>query len=561
MTAYSTPSPENGPLDLRDGQTLGDFTLRRRIGSGAMADVWLAVERSLDRVVALKILRPGGDAGSVERFLREAKTAARLDHPNIVRIYKVGVFDTLGRRSLADKILLRPLENREPLHYIAEEYIPGLNLRQWLGSHGPLSFEQTLSILGQVATALKVASAAGIVHRDIKPENILLGPTGRIKVVDFGLAVGARTPSDLSLTQIGVTLGTPLYMSPEQAESRELDVRSDIYSLGVTAYQTLTGKVPFTGSTPFAVLLAHRSASFEPIRSRRPDTPVALERLIDRMLAKDPDDRFASADALLDAVRTVRAELAAPSSTGDAIGAQKTEGTGKSKEIETTADAESADDLFPPFEPDESERAAFQSRLDALESSRLLQTRFTVLDDMKKSRSPLDHSAAGRSRLIFRLAAALILCAVAGVGVGLLARQAFFGPPPTKIQRFATVEEQWVFAAQVGTGAAWKSVIDYFPRESYWTSRAERQLARAYLLEGQTAEARRLFERMHASSDPTVVAFAQAGMAYCMAVDGFPDQAAALISRLRSGPVKTYDRLTEDILSQALLLIRKRAGS
>src|SRR6185503_1382159 len=199
-----------------------------------MAEVYLAQQLSLGRQVAFKVLNEdlARDPNYVRRFHHEAKAAAALVHGSIVQIYEVG--------------------QEDGVHYISQEYVPGRNLGEVIRGSGSMSPALTLDILRQVASALHKAAIHGIVHRDVKPENIMLARSGEVKVTDFGLA---RVQGDgrANLTQIGVTMGTPLYMSPEQIEGRELDSRSDIYSLGVTAYHMIAGQPPFTGDTPLSV--------------------------------------------------------------------------------------------------------------------------------------------------------------------------------------------------------------------------------------------------------------------------------------------------------------------
>ena len=198
------------------GRTLGDFRLLRRLGRGAMAEVYLAEQQKLRRQVALKVLKTNlaGDATYVARFQNEAMAAAALVHANIVQIYEVGQADGC--------------------HYIAQEYVPGMNLREWLQRNGTPDAAFALTVMRQTAAALHKAAQAGIVHRDIKPENIMLSTGGEVKVADFGLARIGRDDDALHLTQIGVTMGTPLYMSPEQVEGKDLDPRSDLYRFGVS---------------------------------------------------------------------------------------------------------------------------------------------------------------------------------------------------------------------------------------------------------------------------------------------------------------------------------------
>jgi eukaryotic-like serine/threonine-protein kinase len=255
-------------LEKLAGSDLGPFRLIRVLGRGAMAVVFLAEQQSLGRFVALKILRPSLaiDASYVKRFQQEARAAASLVHPNIVQIYEVG--------------------QAANLHYISQEYVAGRNLKQLMQQHAAFTPAETLVILKQVAAALAKAQEFRIVHRDIKPENILLGADGLVKVADFGLARVTSDRDQRELTKIGFTMGTPLYMSPEQVEGKSLDVRSDIYSLGVTAFHMLAGKPPYDGETPFSIAVQHVKGT-PPSLARLRDLPPALVQVIEWMMQKD----------------------------------------------------------------------------------------------------------------------------------------------------------------------------------------------------------------------------------------------------------------------------------
>ena len=260
---------------------LGDLRLLRRLGRGAMAEVYLAEQCRLKRRVAVKILKPAlaEDHTYLKRFEREAQAAASLVHANIVQIHEVG--------------------HAEGLHYIVQEYVAGLNLRQWISRYGPADLGRALSIMRQTASGLAKASDAGVVHRDIKPENIMLTPEGEVKVADFGLARLAGDTQATELTQVGMTMGTPLYMSPEQVEGKPLDSRSDLYSFGATCYQMLTGNPPFVADTALGVAVQHLKREPKPLESLRPDLPPALCRIVHKMLAKDPAGRWQSPRELL----------------------------------------------------------------------------------------------------------------------------------------------------------------------------------------------------------------------------------------------------------------------
>ncbi len=273
------------------GQELNDYRLLRRLGQGAMAEVYLAEQKSLGRQVAVKVLSEHltNDATYVQRFQHEARAAAALVHANIVQIYEVG--------------------NANGRHFIAQEYVPGQNLGELLTRRKQLEPGMVLDILRQVTAGLGRAAERGIVHRDIKPENIMLSRSGEVKVADFGLA-RADESDQAKLTQAGVTMGTPLYMSPEQIEGRPVDARSDIYSLGVAAYHMLAGEPPFEGDTPLAVAVKHLNVAAPPLVDRCPAIPISLARVIDRMIAKAPDKRFASPLELLTELRSVAKQAA-----------------------------------------------------------------------------------------------------------------------------------------------------------------------------------------------------------------------------------------------------------
>jgi eukaryotic-like serine/threonine-protein kinase len=276
--------------ELVVGQQIGDYIILRRLGAGGMAHVFLAEQTSLKRKVALKIMRADfvGDPNYVNRFMREAQSAASLSQANIVQVYEVG--------------------QAGPWHYIAQEYISGRNLRQHLTRHGALEPIMAFNVLRQVGLALQKAAEQGVIHRDIKPENIMIATNGEIKVADFGLARIQNGSGTSELTQIGIAMGTPLYMSPEQIEGREVDHRTDIYSLGVTAYHMLAGKPPFEGDTPLAVAMQHVNKIPEPLANHRPDLPAELCSLIDKMMAKKPEDRIQSATALLRELRKIKVD-------------------------------------------------------------------------------------------------------------------------------------------------------------------------------------------------------------------------------------------------------------
>jgi serine/threonine-protein kinase len=258
-------------------RSIGEFRLLRRLGSGGMADVYLAEQESLGRQVAVKILRAESLRSNGEvllrRFDQEARAAGGLSHPNVVHVI------TTGREG--------------ELAWIVQEYVPGLNLSQWIRRHGPPDYATGLRWLQQIAAALRAAADAGIVHRDVKPENILLTRNGTAKVTDFGLAqLNQPRQPRMNLTQAGTTMGTPWYMSPEQIEGRPLDHRSDQYALGITAWHMFAGRPPFPGKNPMTVAVQHLQETPPSLARFRADLPSALCRTIERMLLKKPDDRY-----------------------------------------------------------------------------------------------------------------------------------------------------------------------------------------------------------------------------------------------------------------------------
>jgi serine/threonine-protein kinase len=295
MDPATQTSPPPVPLgegpDLT-GRTVGDFRVLRRLGQGGMGQVYLAEQVSLKRKVALKILRPdlASDPTNLQRFKLEAESVARATHANIVQVYAVGEADGMP--------------------YMALEYVEGKNLREYLAKKGPPDLLLALSIMRQVAAALQRAGELGMVHRDIKPENILLTRKGEVKVADFGLSrcLAGDGPA-LNLTQSGVTMGTPLYMSPEQVEGKPVDPRSDVYSFGVTCYHMLAGQPPFRGETAFEVALQHVRAEPAPLAALRPDLPPALCAVVHKMMAKAPESRYQTGRELLREIARVREGL------------------------------------------------------------------------------------------------------------------------------------------------------------------------------------------------------------------------------------------------------------
>ncbi|MFI5208120.1 MAG: protein kinase [Gemmatimonadales bacterium] len=275
-------------LESRLADALGTaYTIEGEIGRGGMGVVYRARDERLKRPVAIKVLPPdlAYRADIRQRFLREAETAARLSHPNIVPIHTVG--------------------DKDDLCYFVMGLVDGESLALRLKRRGRLSIEEARRVMRESADALSAAHAQGVIHRDVKPDNILLeGTRGRVMVTDFGIAK-ALTSDGGTLTEAGVAIGTPAYMSPEQAAGdRNIDGRSDLYSLGVVAYQMLTGELPFQAPTVPALLMKQISETPVPVNRKRPETPDELSLTVMRCLEKDPEDRWNSADALRRALET-----------------------------------------------------------------------------------------------------------------------------------------------------------------------------------------------------------------------------------------------------------------
>jgi serine/threonine-protein kinase len=254
----------------------GRYRIERKLGAGGMADVYLAEDQELGRRVAIKILnsRHGNDDQFIERFRREAKNAAALNHPNIVSIYDRG--------------------EAEDTYYIAMEFLDGRTLKELIIGRGAAPINVAIEYARQILSALRFAHRHGIVHRDIKPHNVLVDGEGRVKVTDFGIARAGTS----QMTETGSIVGTAQYLSPEQAKGGEVDPRSDLYSLGVVLYELLTGKTPFDGETPVEIAMKHLSTTPKPPSTLRPDVPRELDMVVMRALAKNPDERYQSADEM-----------------------------------------------------------------------------------------------------------------------------------------------------------------------------------------------------------------------------------------------------------------------
>jgi beta-lactam-binding protein with PASTA domain len=268
----------------------GRYEVLERVGSGGMADVYLASDQLLGRKVAVKVLhhRFAEDQEFVERFRREASSAAGLSHPNVVSIFDRGEWDGT--------------------YYIAMEYLPGRTLKAIVRQRGALEPAVAIDVVVQILRAARFAHRRGVIHRDIKPHNVILDEEGRAKVTDFGIARAGA--SDMTLT--GSIMGTAQYLSPEQAQGHAVSESSDLYAIGVVLYELLAGKVPFEGETAVTIALQHISQEPPPPSSVNPAVPPELDAVVLQALRKDPAQRYQSADELIAALEQVRATLPAP---------------------------------------------------------------------------------------------------------------------------------------------------------------------------------------------------------------------------------------------------------
>jgi serine/threonine-protein kinase len=441
-----------------------------------MAEVYLAEQVSLERKVALKILNAdlAKEKSDIERFLREARAAARLIHAHIVQVYEVGQSGSI--------------------HYIAQEYVEGENLGQWITRIGPLDAAPFVQILGQVASALARAGDAGIVHRDIKPENLLLTSAGEVKVADFGLACAFEGRQQPRLTEDGMTMGSPLYMSPEQIEGKPLDARSDIYSLGVTCFQILAGRPPFEADTSMNVALQHLRDMPPQLETLRPDLPREICQIVDRMLAKDPQHRFSGGRAVLEAIAHVL-----PGSTEQGFPLP----------------------IAPPRTSSTEKRSEFRNA--ATQQLSAVMAREQAFKPLRKT--PLFWASIGGALLL-------------GVTMGLPEKDPFLlagaEDPQTEIPRMASGEAQYELAKRLGTEEAWESVVLHFPADRQHGSRAEKEIAELYLKQDRHNEALGIFGQF-VSQNPTdseFHAYGLAGQYVIMILDGEQKSAFQIFERL-----------------------------
>jgi eukaryotic-like serine/threonine-protein kinase len=450
-----------------DDQLLGEFRLLRRLGRGGMAEVYLAEQTSLKRQVAVKVLRDDTvtDENHLRRFKQEAKAAAVLNHPNIVQVYVIG--------------------EQEGTHFIAQEYVQGWNLREYLSRQGLPTAAEALQIMIQVAAALQAAAEAGIVHRDIKPENIMITRKGEVKVADFGLARLTRGDDRVNLTQVGVTMGTPLYMSPEQVNGGDVDQRSDLYSFGVTCYHLLAGKPPFDGQTALSVAVQHLNNEPAVLSQRRPDLPRSLCAIVHQLMAKDRNKRYPDAQSVLTDLRQVARSL----------------------------DQDPHAQVSLPFlahaaTPSPPLHRRILRRLSAWKGS--------------------------RQTGAFLLACLIVIPTSAGIGWWMRPPDPLAAPPRDGrvIPRKESAAAQYFQAMLlVDDEDAWKAVIEYFEDSTLERNAAKQHLALLYLRERRFADAQAIFEEFEriGDQDLTLKANGLAGKAVLASLRGRHNESQELI--------------------------------
>lgn len=460
------------------GRQLGDYLLLRRLGQGGMAEVYLAEQLSLCRRVAFKVLRSNLalDANYIRRFRVEAQTVASLVHPNIVQVYDVGCIDGV--------------------HYIAQEYVLGKNLKQMLQTEKSLPIRTSVSIMRQVASALERAARSNIVHRDIKPENILITSGGEVKVADFGLARSEKS-SSLELTQDNTALGTPLYMSPEQIEARPIDARSDIYSYGVTFYQMFAGRPPFEGDSPIQVAWKHVNAPAAPLTDSalNPDLPRELAEIVHKALSKKVEERYQTAAEILRDLRGVPIPSGQEEWSPDLEASIAVENAAAvTKQDDATAELSRLLRVAQPGAPWKFARRA-AALVAAMAAMFLVGGTIAWINRPKLDLAPLRGSG----------------------------RESIARPQDGGIVKKDTAQAQYLWATGPNTPESLESVSRFFPPEKsannrYYSYLAEQRLAEYYLGNFDWRKAMPSFEKLSKANglaDRAFAAYGYAGLAHC----------------------------------------------
>lgn len=489
-----TSKPQRSKQSLHEmdltGRTFKDFHLLRRLDRGGMAEVYLAKSVSTDHLRAVKVLRSdlAENTSYVQRFHAEASAATKLNHENIVETIAVGQLDNI--------------------HFIAQEYIDGINLRQTLVKQRSLHWEQVIDILKQIVAALGHAAEVGIVHRDIKPENILITTSGTVKLTDFGLAHDLASDKALSITPEGVTLGTPLYMSPEQVKGETIDHRSDFYSLGVTAYHMLSGTPPFQGENAYSLALQHVQGKAVPLETILTDAPQSVCRTIHKMMARNVEHRYQAASEIL-ADLTITHENPHPLTE---------------PEIETSAPDKQTRTPRPPRQPKD---------------------------------STTSEKTTGHKKALVVLS--IICIATLGGLLGWNSREKSPFPvtktPGSAVARKPDADSQFFHATQLQNEASWLAVIDYFPDSEAHVYRAKQNLAYKYLMTDRTNKAQQLFEELSSVSrtDDRIFVFGQTGKIIVYCIQGEFQQSDSLTGYLFTRKSLIEPRLLP-LLQQSLLI-------
>lgn len=285
---------------LAEGTRLAHYAIERVLGSGAMGTVYRAHDTSLDRAVAVKVLRSrlAEDPAVVDRFVREARAAARVNHPNLTHVYFVGAEQGCqfppGSSTAFESGAGSARSAQPSTPFFAMEYVPGTTFEQEVAARGPMPLERFVDVIVQAARGLAAAHGAGVVHRDVKPSNLMLLPDGTVKVTDFGLAKSLG--GDVDASGGGSLLGTPTYMAPEQCRGRGVDARTDVYALGLTAWFLLAGKPPYSGESLGQMLQDQMNTPLPSICALRPELPPGLDRALATLCEKDPAKRPSSMD-------------------------------------------------------------------------------------------------------------------------------------------------------------------------------------------------------------------------------------------------------------------------